>query len=87
MVFLGIGWVFPQISSSHLALASWLVAVRVELSQLIQTPWLVAIRQTTVGHLALGSTFYWPDLAAYTIGIVLAFYLEITVLRSGLGPS
>jgi hypothetical protein len=82
MVYLGLGVLMPRISSGRLAVVSLIAAYGIEFSQLIQTPWLLAIRETTTGHLVLGSTFYWPDLIAYTIGVVLAFLVEIRVFRS-----
>lgn len=41
----------------------------IEFSQLYHQPWIDNIRATTLGHLALGSTFVWADLVAYTAGV------------------
>lgn len=43
----------------------------VEISQLYHQPWIDQIRHTTLGHLALGTTFTWTDLVAYTAGVAL----------------
>lgn len=43
----------------------------IEVSQLYHQPWIDHIRQTTLGHLALGTTFTWTDLVAYTAGVAL----------------
>lgn len=44
----------------------------IEISQLYHQPWIDHIRATTLGHLALGTTFTWTDLVAYAAGVVLA---------------
>lgn len=56
------------------------ICVAVETSQLVHTPWLDALRATTLGHLVLGSDFDSRDLAAYAIGVLLALLLERLVL-------
>lgn len=48
----------------------------VELSQLVHTPSLDLIRQTTLGRLVLGSGFDPRDLLAYTAGVLAATLLE-----------
>lgn len=60
----------------------------VELLQLWQTPWLLAIRANPFGHLVLGSHFHAGDLLAYAIGVLLAAALEAASLnlRPGLRP-
>ena len=40
------------------------ICVAVELSQLVHTPAIDAVRQTTLGHSVLGSRFHARDLAA-----------------------
>lgn len=47
----------------------------VEFSQLINWPWLVAIRSTFIGHMALGQGFLWIDLLAYYIGICIIYFM------------
>lgn len=48
------------------------ICTAVELSQLIHTPALDAVRQTTLGSLILGSGFDWRDLLAYGAGVAAA---------------
>ncbi|MBC7841653.1 MAG: DUF2809 domain-containing protein [Gemmatimonadaceae bacterium] len=45
------------------------ICVAVELSQMFHTPALDVMRQTTLGHLVLGSGFDARDLAAYALGV------------------
>lgn len=69
-------------------IAGWslLTAYAVELSQLIQWDWLVALRSTTIGHLLLGQGFQWTDIVAYTIGVIIILLIttpiEYYILRS-----
>jgi hypothetical protein len=61
--------------------AAYAVCAAVEVSQLYHTPALDAVRETTLGHLVLGSGFDPRDLAAYAAGVALAALLE-SVSRS-----
>lgn len=51
------------------------VCALVELSQLVHTPWIDALRATTVGHLVLGSGFDPRDFVAYALGVAVAMLL------------
>jgi hypothetical protein len=77
MVFFGFGFLFTRISTVRLSLVSLGFAWAIEFSQLYRTPWFDAIRATRPGHLVFGSTFNWPDLPAYAVGIALGALLEI----------
>lgn len=57
-----------------------LICYGVEFSQLIQEPWLVAIRQMPLGHLVLGQGFLWSDLVAYSVGLVLIWRCDTSDL-------
>ncbi|MCE3282695.1 MAG: hypothetical protein K0Q66_1432 [Chitinophagaceae bacterium] len=66
-----------------LAIISYLLGVFVELQQLLQFSWLVAIRDTQLGAKMLGIVFVWTDLVCYAIGILLAFFtLRLVARRS-----
>ncbi len=69
LVFCGFAFVFPRASTLRLALLSLGFAWGIEFSQLYHAEWIDRIRATRMGALVLGSTFNWPDLAAYFIGI------------------
>jgi hypothetical protein len=64
----------PLRARSAVALA---ICVGVELSQLVHTPALDAVRSTPVGQLVLGSGFDPRDLAAYAFGVLGAVGLEL----------
>jgi hypothetical protein len=57
------------------------IATLVELSQLIQSPWLTAARATPIGALVLGQGFLWSDLVCYAIGVSLASLLDARLSR------
>lgn len=68
MVYALIGLLAPRLSIGRRTLVAWALCMLVECSQCFHAPWLDALRATTWGHLALGSTFVWSDLLCYTLG-------------------
>jgi len=66
----------PQLARSTRAALTFGFCCAVELSQLYHTPGLDALRRTTLGHLVLGSGFDLRDLAAYSLGILGAVFIE-----------
>lgn len=88
MVFLGWAFCKPQASTRTIAALAFTTSCLVEFSQLYQAPWINSIRSTTPGHLILGSTFSWPDIAAYAIGILFGAVLDASVQKTaGKHPS
>jgi hypothetical protein len=53
----------------------------VEFSQLYHAPWIDAVRATLPGRLVLGTTFNWPDLLAYALGVGLGALEDWRLLR------
>jgi hypothetical protein len=76
VVFFGFGFLFRGISTLRLAVIALCFAWAVEFSQLYHGHWIDMIRVTRLGKLVLGSTFNWPDLAAYAFGIMLGVLME-----------
>jgi Protein of unknown function (DUF2809) len=76
MVFWLLAFIKPSSSTRRLSLAALCIAVGVELSQLYHAPWLDALRNTTLGHLALGQGFLASDLWCYAAGVALAAALD-----------
>ncbi len=72
---------FTKIKLWKLALINYLLGVANECSQLITTPWFVAIRQTKIGKLMLGVGFVWSDLVCYAIGTLLVWGILAFVER------
>ena len=71
MVFFAWGIVFPATSSVRLGALALTVSSAVEILKLYQAPWLVNLRQNTLGHLVFGHTFTWQNFIAYAVGVVL----------------
>lgn len=72
-------WAGALAPSARLAVrsaAAYAVCVGVEVSQLYHAPAIDAVRETTVGHLVLGSGFDPRDLVAYAAGVAVAAVLE-----------
>jgi hypothetical protein len=70
MVFLCYCTLLPHAKTHKVAVLALITAYTIEFSQLYQAPWVNSIRGTTLGYLVLGTTFNWPDLVAFTLGIV-----------------
>ncbi|WP_025038220.1 ribosomal maturation YjgA family protein [Bradyrhizobium sp. DOA9] len=76
MVFLLAGAVLPRLTRTQIAAIAAVIAVVVEFSRLVHTPWLDAFRLTTAGALLLGRIFSLWNLVAYLIGIVVGVWLD-----------
>ena len=81
MVFLGIGFLWPGLSTRRAALSALAFSYGIELSQLYHAHWIDTLRFTRIGGLILGFAFLWSDVACYTAGILLGCVLEKLVLR------
>jgi hypothetical protein len=66
----------PQLARVTRAVAAVAICYAVELSQLVHTSGLDAVRRTTLGHLVLGSDFDARDLAAYALGVAVAVAID-----------
>ena len=76
MVAWGIAAVSPAIRLPWRAVGALALCFVVEISQLVHSPALDALRRTTAGHLVLGSGFDPRDFAAYAAGVLAAVILE-----------
>ncbi|MCK1386601.1 DUF2809 domain-containing protein [Bradyrhizobium sp. 21] len=82
MVFFLVGVLLPQLSWSRLATIAVAIAIVVEFSRLVHTPWLDAFRPTTAGALLLGRIFSLWNLLAYAIGIAFGVWTDrLVVMR------
>lgn len=69
MVYFGLGVIFPGGRGISRAFGALGIAFAVEFQKLNQNEWLVAVRQSTWGHLVFGQVFSWQNLVAYTVGL------------------
>ena len=82
MVFVSCGFLLPRGSTVMIALLALAFSWGVEFSQLYHAPWLDAVRAAIPGRLVLGTTFNWPDLPAYAVGIVMGALAELRASAS-----
>ena len=80
MIVFALGIFATRMRTWQLALTALLICFAVEFGQLVQMPWLVALRAHPLGHLVLGSTFGWGDLIAYTAGVAIAALVDKAAL-------
>jgi hypothetical protein len=71
MVFLGLGFLFPRLSTRALAAIVLMFAFGIELSQLYRAEWIDAFRETFLGAVMIGSGFLWSDFGCYTVGCAM----------------
>ena len=72
----------PKLKLFYIAAASLATSYLIEFSQMIKWEWLVGLRSTFIGHMILGQGFLWTDLIAYTIGIVIIFFISLLLERN-----
>lgn len=76
LVFLLLGFLFPDRPSKHIDWGAIVVAFGVEFSQLCQAEFLISLRTSRLGSLILGHGFLASDLVCYTFGILLGWGCE-----------
>ena len=76
LVFLLIRFIQPRASVVLTAFVAFGFSVFIEASQLYHAPWIDLIRDTRLGSLILGSTFNWPDIPAYAVGIAFGALMD-----------
>jgi len=76
MIYLLIRILFIKNKSIQVAVFSLLLCYSIEILQLHQDEWIIAIRKTLFGKYVLGQGFLWTDILAYTFGVVIAFCVE-----------
>ncbi|CCD87170.1 conserved membrane protein of unknown function [Bradyrhizobium sp. ORS 285] len=82
MVYMLLAALLPLISWRRIGGLALAVAVIVEASRLIHTPWLDSFRLTLTGALLLGRIFSMWNIVAYAIGIVIGMAIDRSALRA-----
>ena len=72
LLYLCLLFAWPRLSVRRAAAWALGLSVLVELSQLIHTPWLDALRANRFARLVLGRGFVASDLVCYAVGVALA---------------
>ena len=76
LIYFGFRFLIMDSKKLTSLLLSLLFCFGIEILQLVQIDWLIAIRKTTLGHYVLGVGFLWLDLLCYIIGTLLAFLID-----------
>ena len=76
LIYFGFRFLLIDLKKATSLLLSLLFCFSIEILQLVQIDWLIAIRKTTLGHYVLGVGFLWLDLLCYIIGTLLAFLID-----------
>lgn len=76
MVFFMVALIFNKKSTVFIGVAAMIFSYGIEISQLYHTPWIDAIRGTTLGGLVLGFGFLWSDIICYTVGVAIGIIID-----------
>jgi glycopeptide antibiotics resistance protein len=68
-----VAFLYPKASPLWTAIGVCLATCMIEFLQLVQTPFLQALRATLPGRLVLGNTFLWSDFISYFLGSFLGW--------------
>jgi hypothetical protein len=77
MVYFGLRILLVNINIQKTAILSLLLCFGIEFLQLYDAQWMLEIRRTTFGHYVLGQGFLWSDLGYYSLGVLLAFMIDL----------
>ena len=76
LIYFGCRFILIDFKKATSLLLGLLFCFGIEVLQLVQIDWLIAIRKTSLGHYILGEGFLWLDLLCYIIGTLLAFLID-----------
>ena len=82
LIYFGFRFLIMDSKKSTSLLLSLLFCFDIEILQLVQIDWLIAIRKTTLGHYILGEGFLWLDLLWYIIGTFMAFLIDKKLIKT-----
>lgn len=82
LIYFGMRFLFIHLKTHKTFLLSLLFCFSIEILQLVQIDWLIAIRKTTLGHYILGQGFIWLDLLCYVIGTLVAFLIDWKCIKT-----
>lgn len=82
LIYFGFRFLFIDSKKTTSLLLSLIFCFCIEISQLIQLDWLIAIRKTTLGHYILGEGFLWLDLLCYIMGTLITFLIDWKFIKT-----
>lgn len=80
MVYVLLVALLPRMSWRRIGLLAMAVAVIVEASRLLHTPWLDSFRLTLAGALLLGRIFSLWNVVAYAVGVLLGIWIDRMII-------
>ncbi|MGF7050505.1 hypothetical protein J2T13_005054 [Paenibacillus sp. DS2015] len=80
MIYLGVRVLWVHKKLTFAILVSLMFCYGIEFSQLYQAEWINGIRSTLLGSLILGRGFLFVDLWRYTVGIMVCYLIDRSVL-------
>jgi len=82
LIYFGFRFLIMDSRKSTSLLLSLFFCFSIEILQLVQIDWLLAIRKTTLGHYILGEGFLWSDLFCYVMGSFMAFLIDEKLIKT-----
>jgi hypothetical protein len=82
LIYFGFRFLLIDLKKATSLLLSLLFCFSIEILQLVQIGWLIAIRKTTLGHYILGEGFLWSDLLCYIIGTLIASLIDWKLIKT-----
>ncbi|ULT59805.1 DUF2809 domain-containing protein [Neobacillus drentensis] len=82
MVYFGFRFLLARKNVQISIFCSLLFSFMIEFSQLYQAEWINQIRSMWLGALVLGKGFLTADLVRYTVGILIAAFLDLLLIRN-----
>lgn len=82
LIYFGFRFLIMDSKKATSLLLSLLFCFGIEILQLVQIDWLLAIRKTTLGHYILGEGFLWLDLFCYIMGTLMAFLIDEKLIKT-----
>ncbi|MFA0963423.1 DUF2809 domain-containing protein [Roseivirga sp. BDSF3-8] len=67
---------FLTFSKVYLALATLLIAYLVEVLQYLNLLGALSLQDNKLARIVLGSSFEWIDMLAYTLGVIVVYWLD-----------
>lgn len=81
MVYFGMRMIFINNSIKKIAGIALVFCFCIEFLQLYRAEWILTIRRATIGHYVLGQGFLWSDLIYYSMGVLIAFFIDSKVFK------
>ncbi|MCU4188368.1 DUF2809 domain-containing protein [Flavobacterium sp. HXWNR29] len=82
LIYFGLRFLLINLKTYKTFLLCLLFCFSIEILQLVQIDWLIAIRKTTLGHYILGEGFLWLDLLCYVIGALITFLIDWKFIKT-----